>query len=317
MVLAAYDTSNLVALEKDGVQCETCCVIGEPCEHCDVATPKTIYVQVTGAVDLLEGACTTVFITGQGDVPAKYEGMAADDVLNNKIIELTQSILACTWTEGVALSEATLKTYGEAEDCSGAVHETRGLCLFAYAVERKAATTALRIGIYGDEDAGWACEHPAQILWAWAISVDMPCAGSACLCCELEGVGDRYYDMSNATIRIWSDLCPTMHINSVVAEANPSDCGGDEERAIVTVRAHDANDDPIENAHIEITLTGEVSDVVYVDTDGDGIAVYTSDCLCVAGTINVEVTNLTKGGYVWNSDDDEDGLTDSIVMDCV
>ncbi len=324
MVTAAWDSSNLVAIYSGGVQCVTCCA-GDPCTHCTGSTPEKIYVQITGAVDSIEGTCSCMDAEPD-NWSAKFEGMAADDVLNNVIVECTQTATdACKWVAWVPLDAATLKAYGictpPASDCTGG-YTTRKICWLFYEVTRTATQTVVRIYLHGEEDPG--DYNPAYPIlscsteWYFAVTEGITCAGSDCICCEKEGGGAAgYWDLTNATIRTWSERCDTMHVSTVVAVANPSDCTGDEERAVVTVTIHDSDDNPLDNAHVEIALTGAVTDVVYVDTDVNGIATYTSACLCVAGTINVEITNLTKGGYVWDSADDEDSLTDSIVMDCV
>ncbi len=324
MVTAAWDTSNLVAFYSGGVQCETCCNIGDPCTHCDVDTPKTIFVQITGAVDFLEGLCLCVDYP-VGSAPSKFEGMAADDVLNDLIVECTQTEFDdCIWTASVALDAATLKTYTGAScplgppNC-GTLGETRKMCWLFYEVTRNAADIQVKISILGEDTPGSELTNCEENWYDSAVRETVTCDGDHCICCEKEGglVVARYWDLTGATIRTWSTLCDTMHVNDVSSQAIVSDCGGDEEKSEVTVIIHDSDDAVLANAHVEITLTGAVSDVVYADTNGSGVATYTSDCLCINGTINVEVTNITKGGYVWDSDDDEDSLTDSIVMDCV
>jgi len=193
------------------------------------------------------------------------------------------------------------------------------MCYVIYFVQRSAGSVRVQLQIAGEETPGsdedWS---KVNCVTSFADGVDetIAAAGSECLCVEQEGGAEMYWDMANGTIRVWSALCPTMHINDVSAFANAGGCGGDEEKIQVDITVHDSDDVAIDNARIEITLTGAVEDVVFADTDAFGDATYLSDCLCVNGTINVEVTNLTKGGYIWNSDDDEDALTDSILMDC-
>lgn len=327
MVLAGYDTSNLVALYSGGVQCETCCEIGVPCTHCDVPTPLIVFVQIDGLVDFLEGLCLCIDYT-PGVEPSKFEGIAADDVINNVIVECTQTGFdSCIWIGSITLDSATLKKYSDAgascplgpADCTGALLQTRKMCTLQFQVTRNAADIEVKVTVLGEDDPG---DFPGSCGEEWhsqAVRETITCDGDACVCCEKEGLAAvaRFWDGTNATVRTWSALCSTMHVNDVSAQAIVSDCGGDEERAEVAVTIHDSDDAVLENAHVEITLTGAVSDVVYADTNGSGVATYTSDCLCVNGTINVEVTNITKGGYLWDSDDDEESLTDSILMDCV
>lgn len=320
MVTAAYDVSNLVALYKDGLQCTTCCLVGDPCEHCDVDTPATVFVQITGAVDYLDGLCLCLDFGG-GSSSAKFEGLAADDVLNNVIVECTQQD-SCLWVGTIDLDSATLKEYGiagcpgGAPDCTGGF-STREICSLRIEVTRNAANTDVKIIILGQDTPGSGnCAEVWHSLAVWEV---ITCDGDHCICCEKEGgfVSGRFWDLTDATIRTWSILCDTMHVNNVAASANAAGCGGDEEKIQVDVTIHDSDDAVLENANVEITLTGAVDDVVYAETDAFGVATYLSDCLCINGTINVEVTNITKGAYIWDSDDDEDSLTDSIVMDCV
>ncbi len=327
MTSVAWDTSNLAVYFKDGAVCTSCCNAGDPCTHCDVTTPKTIFVQITGATDVFNGICGCIdFGGGIGSRSAKFEGMAADDVLNNNIVTCIQDdINPCIFRALVSLDAATLKRYSPActpVDCTGAVVDTRKMCWLQYEITRLATQTQVHIFLLGEEDPGdYDPENPiisCAIAWLSIVNVFIPCDGPDCLCCEMEPAGGSvFWDITNATVRTWSVLCPTMHVNNVVASANAAGCGGDEEKVQVDVTVHDSDDVVLENAHVEITLTGEVENVVYADTDAFGVATYLSDCLCINGTINVEVTNVTKGGYLWDSDDDEDSLTDSVDMDCV
>ncbi len=321
MVLAGYDTSNLVALYNDGVQCETCCEIGVPCTHCDVTTPLTVFVQIDGATDIFEGLCVCLDYAG-GSKPSKFEGLAADDVLNNVIVECTQ-VSACRWVGSIILTGATLKTYGGAScplgppDCTGGLLEIREICSLRFEVERHAANTEVLVLVLGQDTPGSG--NCGETWHSFGVFEFITCDGDQCVCCEKEGglASGRFWDLTGATIRTWSALCATMHVNDVSASANAAGCAGDEEKIQVEVTIHDSADNPIDNVNVEITLTGAVSDIVHADTNGAGVATYLSDCLCINGTINVEVTNVTKGGFLWDPADDEDSLTDSILMDCV
>lgn len=322
MVQAGYDTSNLVALYNNGVQCTSCCNAGIPCQNCDVVTPKTVILQITGATDRLEGVCVcTQFGGGLGTRSSKFEGISADDVLNDVLVECTQSISnPCVWSGTILLSSAILKGYIPGcipLDCTGS-STIYNMCTIAVILTRNATTTRVRMVLLGDEDPGRDCADPAQIAWFVLMNESIDCDGSSCMCCEKEGgANGPYWDMGNATIRMWSVFCPTMHVFDVTALGNAAGCGGDEEKIQVDITIHDSDENLLDNAHVEITLTGGIEDVVYVDTDVSGKAQYLSDCLCIDDTIHIEVTNVTKGGFLWDPNDDEDSLTDSILMDCV
>lgn len=327
MVTAAWDTSNLVALYKDGKQCTSCCNIGVPCEHCDVVTPKKVFVEISGASDVIDGLCKCIVFGGNGTT-SKFEGVAADDVINHVVFELTQSVSECRWSNVFALDSATLKTYirencippPDPGDCTGDFIESRKMCWLGVRVTRNASTIDIRFQILGEEDPGqFNPEIPATCLTAWAEQTEfVTCDGDACICCIEDGGSlGLMYDFRNAIINTWSVFCPTMHVNDVSASAKTADCGGDEEKIQVEVTIHDEDDAVLENARVKITLTGGIEDIVYVTTDVTGVATYLSDCLCIDDTVNVEITRLTRGGYIWDPDDDEDSLTDSITMDCV
>ncbi len=318
----ARNSSTLKLISKNGKLCTKCCNVGIPCTHCDVPTPLTVFVQIGGLVDFLEGLCLCIdYVTGSA--PSKFEGIAADDVINNVIVECTQ-VSACRWVGFIILDAATLKKYSGAScplgppDCTGSVLQTRKMCSLQFEVQRNAADTEVKVLILGEDDPGDFPPACGEVWHSQAVRENITCDGGECICCEKEGLAAvaRYWDGTNATIRTWSLFCQTMHVNAVTASANAGGCGGDEEKIQVDVTIHDSDDNLLDNANVEITITGGVEDIVNVNTDAIGEAQYLSDCLCIDDTINIEVTNVTKGGFLWDPDDDEDSLTDSIIMDC-
>lgn len=323
VALAGKNPSTLNALRSSsGKMCSSCCgVAGVPCAHCDITTPETVFVRITGATDSIEGVCFCSGIFGGGLDPVKVEGIAADDVLNDVVVELTQTGFdECIWQGYIVLDSATLTRYSDlgscpTPDCSS-VSQTRKMCLLEFELTREATQLSLRIFLTGEDTPG---DYPTSCSAQWFLKTTaIACDGDDCICCELDGgASGGLYDFSSAIISTWSALCGSMHVGSLDVSAEVDGCGGDEEVASVTVEVHDPDHNAVEDASVEITLSGAIEDVVYALTGAGGYATYTSACVCVNGTINVEVTGVTKGGVVWDEDGNDVGLTDSFVMDCV
>ncbi len=89
MVEAAWDTSNLAALTKDGVQCETCCApLPDPntmpseCGDCAVTQPLALRLSFSGFTDANPTVCT--FAGGVGQ--SKFSGGTAAVLNGNSFI---------------------------------------------------------------------------------------------------------------------------------------------------------------------------------------------------------------------------------------
>ncbi len=116
-------------------------------------------------------------------------------------------------------------------------------------------------------------------------------------------------DVHTATITDNDASCTTMHVEAALCERLKLDCSGPNKRGRVTITIYDNCSNPVENALVDGTFTGDFDETIYdVSTDEYGEAVFTTTS-CVK-----------NANYTFTVDDVTDTLTyasgDNVVGGC-
>lgn len=316
MVTAGWNPSTLKSLYNSatGKACTGCC--GDPaganCNECDNTTPLYVYVKLTGVRDSLNGGCLLEFPGDPG--PFVFSASANNfpaSLVDNVVIRCTQSgSFPCSWFGFLDITGAgaTVDRYVHAKgpaDCSS-FFNTINLSTITVEVTKLPAG---KVNVF------------YRIELANSFGSQLDCLAANCVCCskELDGGGGdgQIWAFENGQVSVQSQFCSPLHVNELTTSLSTSGCAGSEEKITGVVTIHDENHDPLEGAFVTVNISGVGTQTMTETTDVNGEATFVGNCICESGTITMTIVDVTKEGFKWLENNDEDDLFSNETMSCI